>query len=363
MPDSGGYLAGTAVVIERFRLFRRRRLAYLVWVAAALTASPAIACTPSATLSDDAGSVSPAAIAAGKVPPIKLNAGLTCPNSVLVLLGSNYVKGKLNSANSFKLKRGDGATISYIASADTAATVPYAQNGTVDYMQNNLLDLLGLLSAGDATLPIFIKPVGGATPAPGTYTDTVTMTWDWYICQGIGALGLCVGTPLTGVAKKSVITVTLDVSVKTIVLSATTRTTWDPVSGSGQPRAVPGSRRRLTVDAFNPDLVAIDANSVAITVPLARGEAVAFDGDGSGSSTVFALSDGSPASGLSLRYTAPNSTSDDVDFSKDNGASWTFSPIPSATASVAQITHVRLRPQGSMAAGSRVSLSVPTLNR
>jgi hypothetical protein len=81
---------------------------------------------------------------------------------------------------------------------------------------------------------------------------------------------------------------------------------------------------------------------------------ISLDGDGaSGALAVF--TQGSPASGLAFSYVSPTSTGDDVEFSSDGGSTWTFQPT---TATQAQVTHVRLKPRGAMAAGSNFKLSV-----
>ena len=46
---------------------------------------------------------------------------------------------------------------------------------------------------------------------------------------------------------------------------------------------------------------------------------------------------------------------DDVEFSSDNGSSWLFLPTAGTQG---QVTHVRLKPRGAMAAGSNFKLSL-----
>lgn len=329
---------------------------------AIVPAGVAQACTVSPSVTTALGSFSPAAVNAAAVPALRSDAGLSCAPAVLVLLSGNYIKAKFTSANAMKLKKSTGETIAYAASADPGGSVPIAQNATVDYTQNNLLNVLGLLGGSNAVFPFYVKPSGGATPPVGRYTDRITVAWDWYLCQGLSALFACVGTPDKGTGT-TIVDVTLDVTPKALILSTSAQTSWDPVNGTSRPKALPGSRRRWTVTVQNPDLVPADTDTVAVTIPVAARETVALDGDGTGSGTVVGFADGSPASGLSASYAGPASTTDQVDFSTDGGASWTYVPVAADAASVARVNAVRVRTRGRMAAGSQFSVSIPTLMR
>ena len=52
---------------------------------------------------------------------------------------------------------------------------------------------------------------------------------------------------------------------------------------------------------------------------------------------------------LTWTYTALNNAADDVDFSNDNGLSWTYVPTPPYDASV---NRIRLKPKGTLAGAS-----------
>ena len=58
---------------------------------------------------------------------------------------------------------------------------------------------------------------------------------------------------------------------------------------------------------------------------------------------------GSPSSALTWTFTSLSSLTDDIDFSNDNGATWTFVPTPPYDAAV---NRIRLNPKGTMAAAS-----------
>lgn len=68
--------------------------------------------------------------------------------------------------------------------------------------------------------------------------------------------------------------------------------------------------------------------------------------------------DGAAGSGLSYGFGGLASTGDDLDFSSDGGASWGYVPAAGTDGTDPRVTHIRIRPKGSMAAGSSFSLRV-----
>lgn len=105
----------------------------------------------------------------------------------------------------------------------------------------------------------------------------------------------------------------------------------------------------------NPNPFALDGNTLAVTLPTPAGLQVALDGDGTASTAYVVTEEGSPASSLAVTYAAPSSTTDYIDFSSNGGTSWTYDP----SAAPKSVTNVRIRPRGTMAAGSKFSVSLP----
>ena len=336
----------------------RRIIAIVAVLLAMLAAVPARACTVTSALTSNVGPYSPPAVKAGAVPPLYAKAGLNCLPSVIVLLGMNYIRAKFSSQNNFKLLNGANV-ITYTASPDAGATVAFTQNGTVDYMQNNLLNILGLLGGSSADFPIYIKPGAATLPPEGVYSDKITITWNWYLCQGVNALFICLGTPDSGINVVTVVDVKLTVTARQMTISTVTTTTWDAISGTWRPKALPGSRQRVATTVANPDIIAIDSNTVQLGMALPARARIALDGDMSGASDFVRFTDGSPASTVTLSYVSPASTTDDVDFSADGGTSWTYYPVAGNEASQAAVTNIRLRPRGAMSASSSFVVSYP----
>lgn len=334
-----------------------RAMALLLAAMLALCAGAAQACTVTPGVPTDFGTFSAQSVKQAAIPSQFSRGGLSCPTSAIVLLGINYMRAKFQSKNGLKLMNGTNA-IAYTASADPGATAPFAQNTTVDYMQNNLLNALGLLGGSNADLPIYVKPTGGTLPPPGVYTDKITLTWNWYLCPGVNALIVCLGTPDQGSNVTTVIDVTLTVGAKSVLLTTSTGTTWDPVNGTSNPKSLPGGKRRMIVNVTNPDLVPVDKDTLGLNLWVPVGTSVALDGDGTTSGSFLNFTEGTPASALTVNYATPGSATDDVDFSSDRGVSWNYVPVAGDTISQSAVTNVRVRPKGTMAAGSRFSISV-----
>jgi hypothetical protein len=91
---------------------------------------------------------------------------------------------------------------------------------------------------------------------------------------------------------------------------------------------------------------AIDANSVQVVFPVPA-NTVLFVGDvaGAGSGPVRFV-DGTPPSTLTYTFAGLASTTDDLAFSRDGGATWGYVPVPAADGTDGNVTHVRVTPRG-----------------
>lgn len=337
-----------------------QRLGVAAMLSMLLPGAAAAACAVTPKVTATAGPYSAAALAAGKAPTIATLAGFSCPPGVLNLLGGAYLKATFTSLNGLTLKNGT-KTLPYTAFADSASTVQWTQGKQVDYAQNNLLNVLGLLGGSSATLPLYVKPGSAAGLVNGDYVDKITIAWDWQMCSIAFVLNACAGTLDKGTGTSEV-TVTVTVSPQDMTITLSSVTTWDPVNGTGRPLALPGSKGRTSLLVRNPDLVSLDDGSIALVYKVPAKTSVALDGDGTGSATIVGFADGSPTSGTTLTYTAGSST-DDVDFSADNAASWTYAPVPGNRTSEAAVTHIRFRPRGAMKPTSGFTLTFPYLVR
>lgn len=122
----------------------------------------------------------------------------------------------------------------------------------------------------------------------------------------------------------------------------------DPINGSVNPKAIPGAVRNYSFRITNSGPGAVDLDTLVISDPLpSTVDLFVSDLAGAGSGPVVFV-DGVPGSGLSWTFTSLASHTDSVDFSADNGLTWTYVPVPDANGFDPAVTHIRLRPQGSM---------------
>ncbi|MFG6667120.1 spore coat protein U domain-containing protein [Halomonas sp. HNIBRBA4712] len=140
-------------------------------------------------------------------------AGVTCPGSLLgLIVTGDRVDATVTSVNGARLVNaasGDG--IAYELFADPGFQARITPGTAYNYYNAYILGLLGILGGQPATLPMYFRTSpGAANLAAGTYRDTLTISWNWSICTGIGLLGVCLGR-LTGSGTSS-IAVTLGVT-------------------------------------------------------------------------------------------------------------------------------------------------------
>jgi hypothetical protein len=329
-------------------------------IAMAMAACPAMACDVTTPIATDLGTFSPAAIKAS-APYANTSAGFSCSSfSVLTVLSGNFLKATVATGTVLKLTSATSPTdtVTYKLYGDSAATIELKPGIAAYYMNGVLLNVLNLLGDGSINVPVYFKLASTNAVAPGTYTGSFTVKWDWNFCNGIAVLGACVGTVDSG-SKSGVVNVKLVVVAKPPIISlALGPPTWDAVNGTNKPKAIPGSKRRMIMTVTNPDIVPTEPDAVELRLPTPAGMIIALDGDGTGSGAAIQGSEGSPASGLTFAYSSPSSTSDQIEFSYDQGSSWTYVPVAGDSVSQAGVTMTRALPRGTMAAASSYSVSI-----
>lgn len=327
-------------------------------IAAAAFAMPSsawAACTVADTGPTALGTYSSPALQKGSAPYAQVPGGFDCADALLSVLSANSLSVTATSTQGFKLKSTTTAdTADYVLAADSAGTTPIPPGTKFVYMNGGLINLLGLLGGSTRNVQVYVKPSAAAAIPAGTYTGSFKLAWEWKLCTVVVTVA-CVGTTQSTSPVTATVAVTMVVQARPVAVVMTTRTTYDPVSAGNNPRAIPGSRQRTTITLTNTDIIAVDANSLAVVLPTPARGTVALDGDGTASTAYLTTAEGSPASSLAVTYTAPGNTADDVDFSSDGGTNWTYDP----SAAPKSVTNVRIRPRGTMAAGSSFSVSLP----
>ncbi|QPQ55484.1 hypothetical protein IC614_02440 [Allosphingosinicella flava] len=135
-----------------------------------------------------------------------------------------------------------------------------------------------------------------------------------------------------------------------LAMMKTSQVARDPVNGATDPKAIPGALMVYTVNVVNfggtvsqDSIIVVDQTPQGLRLHL---------GDLPDSTTPFRLVEGSTPSTLVLSYAGLDSTGDDVAFSNDGGATWTYVPAPGADGTDPAVTHIRLTPRGNMAPNS-----------
>jgi len=137
----------------------------------------------------------------------------------------------------------------------------------------------------------------------------------------------------------------------------TVQATYDPVSLASSPKAIPGAFLSYTITTTNSGAGTVDTDTAIITdfFPVTT-DLFVGDISGGGSGPVLFI-DGVTSSNLSYTFTSLDSATDDVDFSNDNGVTWTyyhdsnFSNID-ADSFDSTVTNIRVNPKGQLAASA-----------
>lgn len=123
----------------------------------------------------------------------------------------------------------------------------------------------------------------------------------------------------------------------------------DPFNGTSNPKAIPGAVVEYQMVLTNPAPDAIDDGSLVVTDPVPGPVDLRVADIAGVNSGPVLFSDGVPSSGLTYTFSGLGSTTDDVDFSNDNGATWNYVPSPVANGTDPAVTDIRIRPQGAFA--------------
>lgn len=130
----------------------------------------------------------------------------------------------------------------------------------------------------------------------------------------------------------------------------------DPQNGTTNPKRIPGGVTEYTLSATSPSAYTVTSNSVVVSdATPANAELVVANIGGAGSGPA-AFTAGS--TGLTYTFTSLASTTDNIDFSNNNGSTWNYTPVANANGADPNVTNIRLRPQGAMAASSTFSFRV-----
>lgn len=132
----------------------------------------------------------------------------------------------------------------------------------------------------------------------------------------------------------------------------------DPVNGTTNPKLIPGAFANYSLTVTAPAGTSPSNNSVIVTDAIPANLSLFVGTYAPGPGPIAFVSGGSA---LTYGFTSLSSTADDLEFSNNGGASWTYAPTADANGVDAAVTHIRVRPKGSMAPGSSFTINLRAL--
>jgi len=223
-------------------------------------------------------------------------------------------------------------TVSYYEDTDGSGTLSGADVLLTDTDSDGDIDT-GIL-APSATMDILVTyDVPGSANAAEVATVSVTASSDY--------------EP----ASNGFVTDTITIAIPPdIVVAKDATTIADPVNGTTNPKAIPGADVQYVLTIRNEGAGTADNDSLLMIDAIPSDSCMrVLDIGGAGSGPV-AFQDGTPGSNLSYSFTSLSSTTDDLQFSSDGGATFNYTPTAGGSGCDPAITHIRIQPQGTFAA-------------
>lgn len=122
------------------------------------------------------------------------------------------------------------------------------------------------------------------------------------------------------------------------------------------PKLIAGAVAEYTLRATSPASYTVTNNSIILGDATPANTALVVTDISGGGSGPAAFTAG--ASGLTYSFISLASATDDIEFSNNGGATWTYTPVAGGDGTDAAVTNIRLRPKGTMAASSTLQFRV-----
>jgi hypothetical protein len=117
----------------------------------------------------------------------------------------------------------------------------------------------------------------------------------------------------------------------------------------GMQKRIPGAIVEYLVTVSNSGGVS-DNNSVVISDPIVNTTKLLVADLVSAGSGPVAFANGTTSSGLTYTFTSLASNTDDIEFSNDNGTTWTYTPVVGPDGSDTNVTNIRINLKGTFVA-------------
>ena len=126
----------------------------------------------------------------------------------------------------------------------------------------------------------------------------------------------------------------------------------DPLNNTSNPKSIPGAMEIYTLRLTNQGSGTVDNNTVAIVDAVPANTTLCVQDLGVVGSGPLAFTNGTPSSALTYTFAGLANGGDDLEFSNNGGSSWAYTPVANANGCDPAVTHIRVKPKGTMAAAS-----------
>jgi parallel beta-helix repeat protein len=123
----------------------------------------------------------------------------------------------------------------------------------------------------------------------------------------------------------------------------------DPLNNTTNPKSIPGALQVYTLRLTNQGAGIVDSNTVAIVDAVPANTTLFVQDLGVAGSGPVAFTNGTPTSALTYTFSGLGNGGDDLEFSNNGGTSWAYTPVANAEGCDPAVTHIRVRPKGTMA--------------
>jgi parallel beta-helix repeat protein len=123
----------------------------------------------------------------------------------------------------------------------------------------------------------------------------------------------------------------------------------DPLNNTTNPKSIPGAMQVYTLRVTNQGAGAVDSNTVTMVDAVPANTAMFVQDLGVAGSGPVAFTNGTPTSALTYTFSGLANGGDDLEFSNNGGSSWGYTPVADANGCDPAVTHIRVKPKGTMA--------------
>ncbi|SPJ32931.1 Csu type fimbrial protein [Kushneria phyllosphaerae] len=120
--------------------------------------------------------------------------GLGCSGAALQFAGNDRADATITgTSNNLALVNAAGDRIPYQIYGDSSFEDLLSIGAQTSFMDFNLVNIGGLFGGPENNIPLYIRTRPTRQISAGVYKDTIVVRWDYSVCTGAGAFGICLG--------------------------------------------------------------------------------------------------------------------------------------------------------------------------